>query len=135
VQELTVDGVAPNIHFSAHAVELVRGILTTSHVFLKEDVSEKDIWKLYREAYGSEPFVRIVKERDGINRLPEPKMLAGTNLVDIGFEREEGTDRLVVISALDNLTKGSAGAAVQNMNIAMGLPEKTGLDFVGLHPV
>lgn len=123
------------IHFSATSIEMVRGILATCHVFLKSDVVEKDVWKTFREAYADEPFVRIVKERSGIYRYPEPKLLSGTNFCDIGFEREVGTNRLVVISAIDNLMKGAAGQAVQNFNIMLGYPETTSLEFPGLHPI
>ncbi len=125
---------ANNIHFSATSIEMVRGILATCHVFLKEDLEEKDIWKLYRGAYGDEPFIRIVKERTGIHRYPEPKILAGSNYCDIGFERDPLSNRLVVISALDNLMKGAAGQAVQAFNLARGFDETTGLQFPGLHP-
>ena len=122
------------VGLSCTAVELVRGILATSHVWLKEDLDEREIWKLYRAAYGSEPFVRIVKEKQGMWRYPEPKLLHGTNLCHIGFERDPLSRRLVVLSAIDNLGKGTAGAAVQNLNLALGLPETTGLDQEGLHP-
>ena len=123
------------IHFSATSIEMVRGILATCHVFLSSDVAEKDVWKIYREHYADEPFIRIVKERSGIHRYPEPKLLAGTNFCDIGFERESGSNRLVVISAIDNLMKGAAGQAVQNFNLMLGLAESTGLEFPGLHPI
>ncbi|MFQ6059583.1 MAG: N-acetyl-gamma-glutamyl-phosphate reductase, partial [Anaerolineae bacterium] len=96
---------------------------------------EKDIWQLYRQAYGDEPFIRIVKFRCGFYRYPEPKILAGSNYCDIGFAKEEGSDRLVVISALDNLMKGAAGTAVQAMNMMCGFAETAGLEFPGLHPV
>ena len=125
---------ADNIHFSATSIEMVRGILATSHVFLSQDLEEKDIWKIYRGAYGNEPFIRIVKERTGIHRYPEPKLLAGSNYCDIGFERDPLSNRLVVISAIDNLMKGAAGQAVQAFNIARGFDETTGLQFPGLHP-
>lgn len=124
----------PSIHFSATALDLVRGALATCHVFLREDLSEKDIWKIYRDAYAAEPFIRIVKERDGQYRYPEPKLLAGTNFCDIGFERDPHGRRVVVISAIDNLMKGAAGQAVQAMNIMHGWDERTGLEFAGLHP-
>jgi len=123
------------IHFSATAIDMVRGVLATCHVFLKDDLEEKDVWKVYREAYADEPFIRIVKERDGLYRYPEPKLLAGTNLCDIGFERDPASRRLVVIGAIDNLMKGAAGQAVQALNIMMGYEERTALEFVGLHPV
>ncbi|MFA9419629.1 MAG: N-acetyl-gamma-glutamyl-phosphate reductase [Gammaproteobacteria bacterium] len=130
-QELKAD----NIHFSATSIEMVRGILATCHVFLNQALEEKDIWKIYRTAYGDEPFIRIVKERTGIHRYPEPKILAGSNYCDIGFERDPFSNRLVVISAIDNLMKGAAGQAVQAFNIAKGFDETTGLEFPGLHPV
>jgi len=123
------------VHFSATAIEAVRGVLATCHVFLKDGVEEKDLWKAYRSEYGDEPFMRIVKERQGIYRYPEPKILAGTNFCDVGFEKEARGSRLVVMAALDNLVKGAAGNGVQAMNLACGLPETAGLDFPGLHPV
>lgn len=134
-QELTFDGEKPKIHMSVTSVELVRGALATSHCFLRQDVSERDLWKIYRQAYGQEPFIRIVKVSRGIHRYPEPKILAGSNYCDIGFEKEEGSNRLVVISALDNLMKGAAGTAVQAMNVMCGFPETMGLEFPGLHPI
>ncbi|MBM4432329.1 MAG: N-acetyl-gamma-glutamyl-phosphate reductase, partial [Chloroflexi bacterium] len=135
LQELTFDGRRPDIHLSVTSVELVRGALATAHCFLTADLSEKEVWQLYRQAYGKEPFIRIVKFRRGFYRYPEPKILAGSNTCDIGFVREEGSDRLVVISALDNLMKGAAGTAVQAMNVMCGFPETMGLEFPGLHPV
>ncbi len=124
-----------SIHFSATSIEMVRGILATCHVFLNTRLAEKDVWKLFRGAYGSEPFIRIVKERSGIHRYPEPKILAGSNYCDIGFEIDPHSNRLVVISALDNLMKGAAGQAVQAFNIANGFEETLGLQFPGLHPI
>ena len=121
------------IHFSATSIEMVRGILVTAHLFVKAGTTEKDIWKVYRQAYGKEPFIRIVKESQGIYRLPEPKIVAGTNYCDIGFELD-GT-RLVVISAIDNLMKGAAGQAVHAMNVMCGFEETAGLTFAGLHPI
>ena len=123
------------IHFSATSIEMVRGILATCHVFLTSEIAEKDVWKIYREAYGEEPFIRIVKERSGIYRYPEPKLLSGTNYCDIGFERESQSNRLVVIGAIDNLMKGAAGQAVQCFNLMLGVPETTALEFPGLHPI
>jgi len=123
------------IYFSATSIEMVRGILATCHVFLNTDVAEKDVWKIFREDYGDEPFIRIVKERSGIHRYPEPKLVVGTNYCDIGFEREADSNRLVVISAIDNLMKGAAGQAVQSFNLMLGVEETTGLEFPGLHPI
>ncbi len=134
VQELSF-GQPLTVHFSATAIEAVRGVLATCQVFLKDGIEEKDLWKVYRSSYGEEPFMRIVKERQGIYRYPEPKILAGTNFCDVGFEKEPRGARLVVMAALDNLVKGAAGNGVQAMNLACGLPETAGLDFPGLHPV
>ncbi len=116
------------------AVEMVRGALATLHVFLREPVEEPILWQTYRQAYGREPFLRLVKDKSGIHRLPDPKLLAGANFCDIGFQRDPDSNRLVVISALDNLMKGAAGTAVQCLNLMSGFPEKQGLEFAGLHP-
>ena len=124
-----------DLHFSATAVELVRGVLCTAHVFLNENLEDKDIWKIYRPAYRDERFIRLVKERKGIFRYPEPKILAGSNFCDIGFEKDARSNRLVVISAIDNLMKGAAGTAVQAMNLMCGFAEDEALGFVGLHPI
>ncbi len=121
------------IHFSATSIEMVRGVLVTAHLFLRPGVSEKDLWKAYRQIYGKEPFIRIVKENQGIYRLPEPKILVGTNYCDIGFELDGS--RAVVISAIDNLMKGAAGQAVHAMNVMCGFEETAGLTFSGLHPI
>ncbi|MFZ0699833.1 MAG: N-acetyl-gamma-glutamyl-phosphate reductase [Thermoplasmata archaeon] len=123
------------IGMSAHAVEAVRGVLSTSHAFLRAPVEEKEVWKVYRTAYGSEPFIRIVHEPDGIHREPEPKILCGSNYCDIGFAVDAHTDRLIAISAIDNLMKGAAGNALQALNLAAGFPETMGLEFSGLHPI
>ncbi len=134
LQELTFDRPI-QVHMSVTSIELVRGALATSHLFLKENLEDKDVWKIFRQVYGQEPFIRIVKEADGTHRYPEPKWLAGTNYCDIGFERDPASQRLVVISAIDNLMKGAAGQAVQAFNIMHGLNETDGLDFPGLHPI
>jgi N-acetyl-gamma-glutamyl-phosphate/LysW-gamma-L-alpha-aminoadipyl-6-phosphate reductase len=123
------------LYFSATAVELVRGVLITAHAFLREPLVERDLWGIYRAAYSSEPFVRLVKERAGVYRYPEPKLLAGSNYCDIGFALEPHTRRVVVMAALDNLMKGAAGNAVQALNVMMGWDERIGLDFPGLHPI
>ncbi len=123
------------IHLSGTSIDMIRGVLATCHVFLTQPLSEKDIWTVYRQQYSDEPFVRIVKERAGVYRYPEPKILAGTNFVDIGFERDPGSNRLVVISAIDNLMKGAAGQALQAFNLMMGYDERTALEFPGLHPI
>ena len=122
------------VHFSATSVEMVRGVLATSHVFVNRELDDKALWKIYRRAYADEPFVRIVKERGGIHRYPDPNLLAGANYCDVGFERDPLANRVVVLSAIDNLMKGAAGQAVQAFNIMHGLPETRGLEFPGLHP-
>lgn len=123
------------IAFSATAVELVRGVLVTAHVFIREDIDEHTLWRIYREAYQRELFIRLVKERGGVYRYPEPKILAGSNYCDIGFEYDAGQRRVVVMAALDNLMKGAAGNAVQALNCMYGWDEALGLAFPGLHPV
>jgi N-acetyl-gamma-glutamyl-phosphate/LysW-gamma-L-alpha-aminoadipyl-6-phosphate reductase len=134
VQELSFEEKI-QVHFSATSVDMIRGTMATSHVFLKEDLQEKDIWKLYRQAYGKEPFIRIIKEKEGNYRYPEPKLCIGTNYCDIGFERDPHSNRLVVISAIDNLMKGAAGQALQAFNIMYGIDETVGLEFTGLYPI
>jgi N-acetyl-gamma-glutamyl-phosphate/LysW-gamma-L-alpha-aminoadipyl-6-phosphate reductase len=123
------------VHLSITSVELVRGALATAHVFPAAPLTEKELWRAYRAAYGGEPFVRIVRERQGTYRLPEPKILAGSNYADVGFALDESTGRVVSICAIDNLMKGAAGSAVQCMNLMCGLDERAGLEFPGLHPI
>lgn len=123
-----------SFNFSGTAIDMVRGVLATSHVFLKENLDEKEIWKTYRKEYGAESFIRIIKEREGNYRYPEPKLVAGTNYCDVGFEKDENSNRLVVISSIDNLMKGAAGQALQAFNIMYGFEETLGLEFPGLHP-
>jgi N-acetyl-gamma-glutamyl-phosphate/LysW-gamma-L-alpha-aminoadipyl-6-phosphate reductase len=134
-QELTFGGAKPRVHFSATATDAVRGILSTAHVLLKDHLEEKDLWRVYRKEYNSEPFIRIVKEKMGIYRYPEPKILAGSNYCDVGFELDSLENRLVVLSALDNLMKGAAGNCIQAMNVMYGWDESAGLEFAGLHPI
>ena len=122
------------VQLSVTAVELVRGVLATAHVPVRSGVDEKACWRAYREAYANEPFVRIVKERSGIFRYPEPKLLAGSNFADVGFAVDPRGERVVALCAIDNLVKGAAGNGVQAMNVACGLAETAGLDFPGLHP-
>ena len=116
-------------------MDLVRGALATAHVFPRVPLAEKDLWRAYRAAYSGEPFVRIVRERQGSYRLPEPKILAGSNYADVGFALDEATGRVVSICAIDNLMKGAAGTAVQCMNLICGFDERAGLGFPGLHPI
>lgn len=131
MQELDYENVA----FSATGVEAVRGILVTAQVFLKANITEKDIWLTYRNFVKDKPFLRLVKEQKGIYRYPEPKILTGTNMCEIGFEKDPNSNRLVVMAAIDNLMKGAAGQAVQSLNIRKGWDETTGLETVGFHPI
>lgn len=122
------------VRFSVTAIEMVRGIHLLAHVDLNSTQTEKDIWKLYRSAYRDEPFVRLVSGRSGLHRLPEPRIVAGTNYCDIGFEMDDDGQHLVLVAALDNLGKGAAGSAVQCMNLMHGFDECAGLQFPGIYP-
>jgi LysW-gamma-L-alpha-aminoadipyl-6-phosphate/LysW-L-glutamyl-5-phosphate reductase len=134
-QELNTISPSPiKIAFSPHAVDMVRGILATSHCFVHAGTEKKDIWKSYRSTYAKEPFVRMVSDGIGLYGLPNPKAVVGTNYCDIGFETDPHTQRLIVFTAIDNLTKGAAGQAVQCYNIMNGFNETTGLDTPALHP-
>ncbi len=126
-----------DLSFSVTAVELVRGALVTAHCFLAAPIEERELWKLYRARYQHEPFLRLVRQKTGIHRFPEPKLLAGSNWCDVGFDVDPHStaNRVVVVAALDNLMKGAAGSAVQAMNLMMGWEETTGLTFPGLHPI
>lgn len=134
IAEALGNGTPMPVHLSVTSVEMVRGAVATSHVFPSHDVSERDVWKIYREAFLDEPFMRLVKETRGAYRYPDPKLLAGTNFCDVGFEVDEDGRRIVVVSAIDNLMKGAAGQAVQCMNLMHALDETSGLGFPGLHP-
>jgi LysW-gamma-L-alpha-aminoadipyl-6-phosphate/LysW-L-glutamyl-5-phosphate reductase len=131
----TETGNEVEVHLSATAVDNVRGVLATAHLFVKPGVGEREIFRAYRQAYKDEPFVRLVKEKTGIYRYPEPKILAGSNYADVGFELDAASGRVVALCAIDNLMKGAAGSAVQCMNLMMGWDETTGLTFPGLHPI
>ncbi|NOZ51262.1 MAG: N-acetyl-gamma-glutamyl-phosphate reductase [Chloroflexi bacterium] len=124
-----------DIFLSVTSIELVRGVLATVHAWAQPGLSNKDLWRAYRSSYAAEPFVRIVHERSGIYRHPEPKLLAGTNLADVGWEVDPASGRLVLLAAIDNLGKGAAGTAVQCLNLMMGWDERAGLGFAGLHPI
>jgi N-acetyl-gamma-glutamyl-phosphate/LysW-gamma-L-alpha-aminoadipyl-6-phosphate reductase len=125
-------GVQPTM--TATGVEAVRGVQVVCRTTLTSGVSDVDVRRVYRERYADEPFVRVVAERRGQWRLPDPKLLRGANFCDVGFARLDG-DRMLAVGALDNLVKGGAGNAVQSMNVRMDWPERTGLEFTGLHPV
>lgn len=131
-----------NVSLTMTAVDLVRGVLATAHAKVKPGVlsrgtrdANKDLWKAYRAAANENPFIRVVKEQRGIYRVPEPKIVAGSNYADIGFELDESTGHVVSICAIDNLMKGASGTAVQCLNLVMGWEETLGLEFAGLHPI
>jgi N-acetyl-gamma-glutamyl-phosphate/LysW-gamma-L-alpha-aminoadipyl-6-phosphate reductase len=123
------------VSFTPHAVNMVRGILATIHVFPKNLLTSKDVWKTLRGQYEGEPFIRFVKYQKGPYQLPDPKVTMGTNFCDIGFELDPRANRLVLFSALDNMVKGASGQGVQCLNIVMGLDESTGLKSAGFHPM
>ena len=124
-----------DVSLTMTAVDLVRGVLASAHSHVKPGVTSKDLWKAYRAMANENPFLRIVKEQRGIYRVPEPKVLSGSNYADLGFELDESTGHVVALCAIDNLMKGAAGSAVQCMNLMLGLDETTGLEFAGLHPI
>ena len=131
IQEMGVKDVS----LTMTAVDLVRGVLATAHAKVKPGVSNKDLWKAYRTVANENPFLRVVKEQRGIYRVPEPKILAGSNYADLGFELDESNGHIVAMCAIDNLMKGASGTAVQCMNLIMGWDETLGLEFMGLHPI
>lgn len=126
-------GLEGRVHLTVHSVEAVRGILSTVHVSPHESVDRRALWRIFRDAYGSEPFVRLVDDPGGIHRYPDPKILTGSNFCDLGFAAEDR--HIVVAAAIDNLMKGAAGNAVQCFNLMAGFDERAGLAFPGLHPV
>jgi len=135
-QELNALAEEPvTISFTPHAVNMVRGILATSHVFLKKDLTVPDVWRLYRSLYQNEPFVRLVRENKGLYRLPNPNIVIGSNYCDIGFELDNHVNRMIILAAIDNLVKGAAGQGVQCLNILLGIDERTGLEVQGFHPM
>lgn len=131
IQELGLN----HISLTMTSVDLVRGALATAHGTVRSGVSTKDLWKAYREVARENPFLRVVKERRGVYRVPEPKILAGANFADLGFDLDPESGHIVSICAIDNLMKGASGSAVQCMNLMLGFNETLGLEFPGLHPI
>ncbi len=128
-------GDAVRVRMAVTAIEMVRGVHVLAHVTLNAPVSDKDLWRLYRAAYRDEPFVRLVAGKSGMHRLPEPRVVAGTNFCDVGFELDaDDPTHVVVVAALDNLGKGAAGSAVQCLNLMSGFDECAGLDVTGVYP-
>lgn len=124
-----VSGESCVLSFSPHLVPMARGILVTCYAVLRSGISAQEIDDAYRAMYGEEHFIRL---RGGA--YPETKHVRGSNYVDIGWHIDPRTQRVVVIAAIDNLVKGAAGQAVQNMNIVCGFEEYAGLDFVPVYP-
>ncbi len=117
------------------SIDLVRGVLCTVHVEPVEPLDDRAVRRLFREAYQREPFVRIVSDRAGLHRLPDPKALVGSNYADVGFAVDERSGRVVLLSAIATLVKGAAGSAIQALNVALGLDETAGLRAPGVFPV
>lgn len=118
------------VSFTPHLIPMDRGILTTIYTNIKKDMSEQGLLSLYKRYYSGKRFVRILEQ----GRFPCTKDAKGTNFCDIGLKLDQRVGRIVVITAIDNLGKGAAGQAIQNMNIMMGLDEEEGLLFPGLFP-
>ncbi len=124
-----------SVGLTPHGVEMVRGIFSTVHARVAKPLKDVDIWKAYRSFYAGSPFIRLVKDKDTLYHYPEVKPVIGTNFADIGWELDESKPRIVVMSAIDNLMRGSAGPAIQNFNLMFGLDEKTGIWQPGFHPI
>ena len=118
------------LNFTPHLVPMNRGILVTAYASLKEKVSYETIKAVYDKYYEKEKFVRVLDK----DVCPQTKWVEGSNYVDVNFKIDERTGRVIVMGALDNLVKGAAGQAVQNMNLVFGLEESTGLDLVPMFP-
>jgi N-acetyl-gamma-glutamyl-phosphate/LysW-gamma-L-alpha-aminoadipyl-6-phosphate reductase len=123
------------VRMSATGTPAVRGVQVLCSARARSPLSEQELRAAFRHRYAAEPFVRVIAERRGIHRLPDPKVLLGSNYCDVGFAAGADGTRIAVIAALDNLVKGGAGAAVQCLNIRAGWPEHLGLEFPGLHPL
>ena len=118
------------LNFTPHLVPMNRGILVTAYASLKEKVSYETVKAAYDKYYEKEKFVRVLEK----DVCPQTKWVEGSNYVDVNFKIDERTGRVIVMGALDNLVKGAAGQAVQNMNLVFGLDESTGLDLVPIFP-
>ena len=118
------------LSFTPHLVPMMRGILVTAYANLAQDVSWQEVQQVYEKHYGKEYFIRLLKE----GLTAETRWVEGSNFVDIGWKIDPRTRRIVVMGTLDNLVKGAAGQAVQNMNLMFGLPETMGLEQVPMFP-
>jgi N-acetyl-gamma-glutamyl-phosphate reductase len=118
------------ITFTTHLVPMTRGIMCTIYVKLSENISTTDVIQLYSQFYEKHPFVRIRPE----GNIPSTKEVLGSNYCDIGLHVDPRTNRLTIVSVIDNLVKGAAGQAIQNLNLMNGWDEKTGLDDIPIYP-
>lgn len=118
------------ITFTTHLVPMTRGIMCTIYVKLKENINTKEIHHIYSEFYKNKPFVRVRPE----GTIPATKEVCGSNYCDIGLHVDPRTNRLTIVSVIDNLVKGAAGQAIQNVNIMNGWAEQTGLTDIPMYP-
>ena len=118
------------ISFTPHLVPMNRGILVTAYAALKETVSEEELRSVYEKYYAEESFVRVLEK----DVFPQTKWVEGSNYVDVNVKVDSRTGRVVMMGAMDNLVKGAAGQAVQNMNLMFGLKENEGLKLVPVFP-
>ena len=118
------------ISFTPHLVPMNRGILATEYATLTKQTTYEEVKAVYDKYYKEEKFIRVLDE--GI--CPETKWVEGSNYVDINFKIDPRTNRIIMMGAIDNLVKGAAGQAVQNMNLMFGLPESEGLELVPMFP-
>lgn len=123
-----------DVRMAVTSVEMVRGVAAAVYLMLPTGLAERDLWQPYRATWNDEPFVRVVHDRHSLHRHPEPRLLTGTNYVDVGWDYDPQTGRAVLLVALDNLGKGAAGSAVQCMNLMCGFAETTALTFGGFYP-
>jgi len=129
-QELSsIAGTTVQVVFTPHLIPMTRGILVTAYAPLASDLSEPEALVLYQQTYAREPFVRVL---DSV--LPETKATLGSNFCDVAVRVNQRAGMAIAIAAIDNLGKGAAGQAVQNLNLMCGLPEETGLKFPGVYP-
>ncbi|MCX7771400.1 MAG: N-acetyl-gamma-glutamyl-phosphate reductase, partial [Proteobacteria bacterium] len=128
-EQLESAGEKVSVLFTPHLLPIKRGILTTTYSRIVKDVSENDLYEIYEKYYSMEPFVRIFKDE-----LPSVEAVVGSNFVDMAVKIDKNTKTVITISALDNLTKGASGQAVQNMNLMLGIDEKEGLEIIPLYP-
>ncbi|MFF2448533.1 N-acetyl-gamma-glutamyl-phosphate reductase [Neobacillus sp. NPDC058068] len=118
------------ITFTTHLVPMTRGIMCTMYLSLKEDATTDEVQQIYSKFYKNKPFVRVRSQ----GAVPTTKEVLGSNYCDIGLHVDARTNRLTVISVIDNLVKGAAGQAIQNVNIMNGWDEQTGLEFIPMYP-